>query len=141
VIVATGFGLRIREMIADRASQIVRAGQTTRRYSDTQFAAEVGLVERGKASPITTLGEWKSERNSLGASTALAMEVVLERPGAAVYIVFGVWPTAADGSIIPTPGAVRPPEAPARLPRPSDRGTKAVAAGGGRKRRKRPPRG
>ena len=49
----------------------------------------------------------------------LAMEVVLERPGAAVYIVFGIWPNVA------TPGAVvqRP-----RVPDADPRKARAVAA-------------
>jgi hypothetical protein len=113
VIEAKGYGVRIRELVAERASQIVRATQSVRRYTDTQFAADVGLAERGKPYPLSTLGDWLSERNELRFATCLAMEVVLERPGAAVYIAFGCWPSVdGEGKIPATPGAVKSPHRP-----------------------------
>lgn len=131
MIEAKGYGLRIREMIADRASHLVRSSQSVRRYTDTQFAKDVGEVERGKPYPSTTLADWLSERNEPSIATALAMEVVLERPGAACYIFFGCWPAAgADGVIPATPGAVRPKER-KPLPRPAT----SHAAGTGRRKR------
>lgn len=135
MIVAKGYGRRIREMIADRASQIVRTSTSTKRYTDTRFAEDVGIAERGKPYPASTLGEWLVERNEPRLGTLLAMEVALERPGAAVYIAFGCW--LPEGTA--TPGAVRSTE-PARepLPRPKTARVKPAAGSAGRpKKRKR----
>ncbi len=142
MIEAKGYGARIRQLVFERASQMQREamarGERARRYTDTQFAADVGMAERGKPYSNTTVGDWLTERNEPAIASALAMEAVLERPGAAVYIFFGCWPSAAEG--VATPGAVRstkPPRVPMRDPRPAKKSAKkAVASGGARK----PPR-
>ena len=129
---ADGVGGRIRQLILDRASQI------SRRYTDREFITEVGMVERGKKYSPSALVEWTSGRNELGRQTALAMEAVLERHGAACYIMFGVWPRNEAGEIIATPGAVRAARAPLPDPRQRRPAAKVVAAGGGSRAKKRP---
>lgn len=117
-------------MVLDRASQIGR------RYSDREFAEDIGRVERGAPYAASTLTEWYKERNEPGLATFLAMEVVLERPGAACYLAFGCWP--AEGAA--TPGAVAPAS---KLPLPDPRKTARakpaakLAAVGGRGRKGR----
>jgi hypothetical protein len=119
------------------SSRALAKGEAPERYTDARFAKDVGMVERGKPYANTTAADWIAERNEPGMATGLAMEVVLEKPGVAVWIFFGVYP--AEG--VATPGAVRSKE---RKLLPDPRPPKKKAAkktgttgrsGGGRARR------
>jgi hypothetical protein len=87
VIDASGYGQRIRQALLDYQATVVRG-----RYSDAQFAHDVGIAERGKPYGRSSVTDWVAERTEPSRTTWIAMELVLKQPGFAVYGSFGVWP-------------------------------------------------
>lgn len=140
MIDSKGYGARIRQALLDHNATLgqraLADGRSVERYTDRQFAVDVGNAERGKPYANTTAADWISERNEPDLAVFLAMEVVLERPGIAVWLAFNIW--TADGKA--TPGAVTSvPRAAFADPRKKGKSAKKTTAsvGDARKRRGR----
>lgn len=139
MIDSKGHGARIRQALLDHnallGQRALAEGRPVIRYTDRQFAHDVGMAERGKPYANTTGADWISERNEPDLAVFLAMEVVLERPGIAVWLAFNIW--TAEGKA--TPGAVKsaaPREAFADPRKKRKPAKKATASGGGRRKRR-----
>lgn len=134
MIDSKGYGPRIRHALSEYnamlSARALANGEPSTRYTDTNFAEDVGRVERGKPYANTTAADWIAERNEPSIGTLLAMEVVLEKPGVAVWIAFNVWP--ADG--VKSPAAVKT-TIKTKLPDPRKKAVvKGSRAANGRKR-------
>lgn len=91
-----GFGDRIRRSINDRSSQIGR------RYTQKQFAKDVGNAEAGRGRPYSysAVSEWIAERNEPTLATFRAMAAVTGKSVA--------WLQAVDDTEVPVEQAAKP---------------------------------
>lgn len=71
---ALGFGERIRRALLEHASQIGR------RYSNREFAEDVGRAETGQPYSSSAVTEWIAERSEPGIATFKAMARILNKP-------------------------------------------------------------
>lgn len=90
-----GFGARINQALLDRSSQIGR------RYTQEEFAAEVGMAERGKPYTGAAVTDWIKERRTPDLPTFRAMATVLQRPMA--WLMAADEPSPADDLELPDP--------------------------------------
>lgn len=105
---SSGYGNRIREVIAGIAHQVIASGRG-RRYGNADFARDVGIVERGQPYSAQALSEWLAERSEPTLATFIAMARIAGHHDAS-WIAFGA-EHGRQGAGLPLPArAVTEPE-------------------------------
>lgn len=101
MIEARGFGRRIRQTIWDIQSQIGR------KYTQADFARDVGMVQRGEPWSDKAVSAWISEANQPDLATFMAMAVVAGHRSAG-WLAFNDEQAKGGGLSLPAQRATQP---------------------------------